>query len=119
VTVRDGFPIVHTPHVSRAAAFYCDLLGFEAGYRLPEQGEPEFLTISLGPFSIGLVKQDEPEPPGRVVFWFYADDVDAEVANLRDAGVTVVSEPADMEWGERMAIVADPDGNPIHLGQKL
>jgi lactoylglutathione lyase len=54
-----------------------------------------------------------------VALWFYCDDVDAEVAALRDAGVEVTREPADMDWGERMAMVLDLDGNEICLGQKL
>jgi len=37
---------------------------------------------------------------------------------LRDAGVEVGNEPEDMEWGERMASVLDPDGNEIYLGQR-
>jgi uncharacterized glyoxalase superfamily protein PhnB len=58
------------------------------------------------------------EPPGRAAFWLYADNVDREVEALRAGGVEVVAEPADMEWGERMATVADPDRNLIYLGQR-
>jgi lactoylglutathione lyase len=45
----------------------------------------------------------------------YAEDCDAAVAALRRAGVTIIDEPADQEWGERMARVADPDGNRIMI----
>jgi lactoylglutathione lyase len=45
--------------------------------------------------------------------------VDAEVAVPREAGVEVSRAPADMDWGERMAVVLDPDRNEICLGQKL
>jgi hypothetical protein len=31
------------------------------------------------------------------------------------ADTTVLPEPADMTWGERVAYVADPDGNPVAL----
>ena len=55
--------------------------------------------------------------PGRVALWLYCDDVDAEVAALREHKVEVTREPEDMEWGERMAIVLDPDGNEILLGR--
>jgi lactoylglutathione lyase len=34
---------------------------------------------------------------------------------MRAAGVTVLNEAEDMPWGERVAFVADPDGNPISL----
>jgi hypothetical protein len=35
--------------------------------------------------------------------WIYADDCDAAIERLREAGVAVVDEPADQPWGERMA----------------
>jgi lactoylglutathione lyase len=43
----------------------------------------------------------------------YTDGVDAAVADLRDRGYEVLLEPVDQPWGERMAYVADPDGNPV------
>jgi lactoylglutathione lyase len=36
---------------------------------------------------------------------------------VRQAGVEISREPEDMEWGERMASVRDPDGNEIYLAQ--
>jgi lactoylglutathione lyase len=31
--------------------------------------------------------------------------------------VTIVEEPADQPWGERVARVLDPDGNAVLIGQ--
>jgi lactoylglutathione lyase len=45
--------------------------------------------------------------------YVYVDDVDAMLASL--AGVPVLREPADMPWGERIATITDPDGNPVAL----
>ena len=45
----------------------------------------------------------------------YVDDVDGDVDELRRADVRVLREPDDMLWGERLAYVADPDGNPVAL----
>jgi len=42
--------------------------------------------------------------------YVYVDDVDRLVAKLRAEGVTVLRDPADMPWGERIATIADPDG---------
>jgi lactoylglutathione lyase len=42
-------------------------------------------------------------------------DVDAFVNALSEAGVTLLAEPADQLWGERVAYVEDPDGNPVHI----
>jgi lactoylglutathione lyase len=119
VALHDAFPILQTADLAQAAAFYTDRLGFEETYRLPEQGSPTFVVVSLGTFSLGLAAADEVAPPGRVALWLYSDDVDAEIEALRKAGVEVLKEPEDMEWGERMASVIDPDGNEVFIGQRL
>jgi lactoylglutathione lyase len=111
---RDAFPIFHTPDLERAAAFYVEQLGFEERYRTAG-----FVAVALGPLSLGLAESAEVDPPGRVALWLYTDDVDAEIEALRAAGVQVAREPADQEWGERMASVLDPDGNEVCLGQRL
>jgi uncharacterized glyoxalase superfamily protein PhnB len=74
--------------------------------------------VGLGPFALGLAQVDELELSGRASLWLYCDELDAEVDALREAGVEVVRGPQDMEWGERMATISDPDGNEIHLGQR-
>jgi lactoylglutathione lyase len=117
VPFRDAFPIFQTVDLSRAVAFYRDLFGFKEGYRFPAES-PEFVVVVLGPFSLGLSAVDEIAPAGRVALWLYCDDLDEEVARLREAGVEVVKEPEDQEWGERLATVVDRDGNEIHLGQR-
>jgi alpha-beta hydrolase superfamily lysophospholipase len=45
--------------------------------------------------------------------YLYLDDVDKVVARLRAEAVKVLKGPADMPWGERIATIADPDGNPV------
>jgi lactoylglutathione lyase len=115
---RDAFPIFHTTDIERLAAFYCDQLGFERGYRFPDEGAAAFLVVSLGALSIGLTRTQGPDEVGRVDLWLYTDDVDREVERLRESGRKVIDEPADREWGERMATVADPDGNLLHLGSR-
>jgi predicted enzyme related to lactoylglutathione lyase len=89
-------------------------LGFEERYRFGEG----YVSLVLGASAIGFTVVREVEPPGRASLWLYCDDLDAEVEALRKAGVEVTREPEDMEWGERMASVLDPDGNVIYLGQR-
>jgi len=115
VSFREAFPIFHTTDLERAVGFFVERLGFEERYRL----EGQFVAVGLGPFEIGFAASKAIDPPGRVALWLYCDDVDAEVAALREAGTKVSREPEDMEWGERMAMVVDPDGNEICLGQRL
>ncbi|HVS85488.1 MAG TPA: VOC family protein [Gaiellaceae bacterium] len=124
---RSGFPIVYAGDLPASLAFYRDLLGFAEIYRQPEEGEPAFVSLEQGGTKLGLVVHGAPEahfgvtPGGGIAFelWLYCDDVDAEIERLRAAGVAVLREPADMPWGERLAYVADPDGNPVSIAAKL
>jgi lactoylglutathione lyase len=115
VTFRDAFTIFHTTDLERAVGFYRERLGFEERYRMEDQ----FVVVGLGPFELGLAAAQRVDPAGRAVLWLYCDDVDTEVTALRKAGVEVAREPENMDWGERMATVLDPDGNEIFLGQRL
>jgi lactoylglutathione lyase len=48
----------------------------------------------------------------------YVTDVDQLIPQLRAEGVAIMREPADMPWGERVATIADPDGNPVALANE-
>jgi lactoylglutathione lyase len=116
---QELFPILSTGDLPRALGFYRDLLGFEVTYRFPPDGEPAYVALDLGRSHLGLGADQAatgPDPAAgghRFTLWVYADDCDAAVAHLRRHGVRVLAEPADQPWGERMAEVADPDGNRV------
>ncbi|MGZ4383793.1 MAG: VOC family protein [Gaiellaceae bacterium] len=125
-SLREGFPIVYVRDMRAALAFYCDLLGFAETYRNPPGSEtPAFVSLKLDETTkLALAEHGVPEQmlgqrPGegiRFELWLYADDVDAEVERLRAHGVPVLRQPESMPWGERLAYVEDPDGNPIAIG---
>ena len=123
--LRSFFPILYVRSVPESVAFYEGLLGLERSYSWPSDAEPDFVVVRLGESSLGLAAASAPEEllgvrPGespRGELCFYTDDVDATVRELARLGVRVLREPAAMPWGERMAYVADPDGNPVQLAQ--
>jgi lactoylglutathione lyase len=45
----------------------------------------------------------------------YVEDLDEALEAARAAEATVLREPADMPWGERLAFVHDPEGNVVTL----
>jgi lactoylglutathione lyase len=100
---------MHVKDIARSRRFYEQLLGFELRYRYPDEGDAEYVSFAYGDSGLGIVRTEEPE----IVLWIYVDDVDATVARLRDAGATITQEPEDMDWGERMARVQDPDGYQV------
>ena len=114
------FPILTTPDLPRSLGFYGDLLGGKVTYRFPPDGEPSYVGMQVGRTHLGIGRQDQPGAltNNRVTLWVYADDCDRAIEYLRSAGIAVVQEPVDQPWGERMATVVDPDGNPIIIASR-
>ncbi|MCS5512971.1 VOC family protein [Curtobacterium flaccumfaciens pv. betae] len=50
-----------------------------------------------------------------VLIEFEVADVDGEFAGLQVSSDDVVLEPTTMPWGNRSALVRDPDGNVVNL----
>ncbi|ROS61220.1 glyoxalase-like protein [Frigoribacterium sp. PhB160] len=53
-----------------------------------------------------------------VLIEFEVADVDGEFAELQPESEDVVLEPTTMPWGNRSAMVRDPDGNVVNLFSK-
>ena len=115
---------MYTRDVQASAAFYEELLGFARQYQFPpDSDEPGYVGLRRDDSELGIVHESSPreligqamgEGP-RFELFVYVDDVDQTVGKMRDAGVTVLRAPENMPWGERVAFVADPDGNPVTL----
>jgi lactoylglutathione lyase len=117
------FPMLSAADMPASLAFYGELLGGTEVYRFPEN-DPVFVTLRLGDSEIGIGGVAEapvhgrPQRPAtghRVELCVYVDDVDEAVEAARVARAPVVLEPADQPWGERIAYIADPDGNLVML----
>ncbi|NES27561.1 glyoxalase/bleomycin resistance/dioxygenase family protein [Micromonospora terminaliae] len=119
--------ILFSEDVPRAAAFYTGL-GFTETFRVPAEGTPIHVDLTLDGYRIGIAsvastRDDhglDPVPSGQraaVVLW--TDDTAAAYARLTDAGAPALAAPH--VWLDRLLIAwtADPDGNPIQLVQPL
>lgn len=51
-----------------------------------------------------------PEGNASVAFYLYVTDVDQSYNHAVNGGMVSVSEPEDMFWGDRTAVVSDPFG---------
>jgi lactoylglutathione lyase len=111
------FPIIATTDLERSLAFYRDLLGGSVAYEFAgPDGKPSYVGVNLGSSHIGIGRDAAASAGGRTVsLWVYAEDCDALVGRLRSAGVTILEEPVDQPWGERVARVEDPDGIHVHV----
>jgi lactoylglutathione lyase len=115
------FPIITTADLAAALVFYRDLLGATVSYEFPgPDGEPGYVGLELGGAHLGIGRDPAASAPPteRFSLWVYAEDCDSAVERLRAGGVRILEEPADQPWGERIARVADPDGNVVIIGQQ-
>lgn len=126
IQVRAAFPIIYCEDLPTTLGFYRDAVGFEVDFALPAEGEPGFVSLKSAGSELALAAvagQDSgthglpvrPIGGHRFEVCLQVEDVDAAVAELRAAGVPVLVEPADQPWGERLAYVQDPEGNPVML----
>jgi lactoylglutathione lyase len=117
-----AFPVVFAVSVNATSAFY-EELGFERHFQLPADGDPGYVGLRRDGHEIAVVTREWPSQQYaasvgdgvRFEMFVYVADVDAQVERLRELGATILSEPTTMPWGERVAYVEDPDGNPVAL----
>jgi lactoylglutathione lyase len=110
--------------VPRTARFY-ETLGFERHFQLPPDGDPGYVGLRRGVYEVAVVAEDWPRQQYRASIadgvrfemFVYVDELDRLIEHLRADGAAVLCDPADMPWGERVAYVADPDGNPVALAE--
>ena len=122
-----AFPVIYASDVERAARFW-ERLGFERHFQLPADGDPGYVGLRSGTSTAELAVTDAGwarERYGmtlgdgpRFEMYVYVTDLEQTLTDLAGAEVPVLREPEDMPWGERIATVADPDGNPVALCQE-
>jgi catechol 2,3-dioxygenase-like lactoylglutathione lyase family enzyme len=111
--------------VDAAIDFYTCHFGFELAW----SAAPAFADVRRGPLhlllsgpssSAGRPMPDgrRPEPGGWNRIHFVVDDLDAEVARLRAAGVTFRNEIVNGPGGAQI-VLDDPAGNPVELFQPI
>ena len=125
MTGRRAFPVVYATDVTATARFW-ERLGFTRHVQLPPDGQPGYVGLRRDGAELavtarewardqyGLALGDGP----RFEMFVYVDNVDALIEALRAEGTPILRDPADTPWGERIATIADPDGNPVTLANQ-
>lgn len=120
-----AFPVTYASDVEAVASFW-ELLGFRRHVQLPPEGPPGYIGLARDGGGELAVTHEQwaadryalaPGTGPRFEMYVYVDDLEAMLARLRQAQVTVLRKAEDMPWGERIATVADPEGNPVALCQ--
>lgn len=122
-------PVIVTADLDALLAFYTQLFDAEQIFREPTEGPAFYLGLRIGDTDLGLVTRPDaptstppgtpPGAPARIVLSIAVDDVAAALTRVPSLGGSVTGGPTDMPWGQRVAHITDPAGNPLNLTQPV
>ncbi|MFJ4412210.1 VOC family protein [Streptomyces sp. NPDC088910] len=114
-------PVIVTANQDVLLGFYTQLFGAEEIFREPAEGPAFYLGLRIGDTDLGLVAKADPGTPAapRILLSIGVADVDETFGRVEALGGSVRGGPTDMPWGQRVAHISDPDGNPVNLTQAV
>jgi uncharacterized glyoxalase superfamily protein PhnB len=86
--------------------------GFSRGVILPDtDGQPRYAEMRHDDSVVMLIRKGDATTAtgGAAALYTYVGDVDRAIAEARGAGAGV-EDAEDKPWGDRVAVVTDPDG---------
>lgn len=102
------------------------------GFTFPEfkDEDPHVEALETSPIRLMIDKKElitdimgeEPVPANHSAFaveYDSSEEIDKVIEKLKDKNYTIVKEPWDAFWGQRYAIVKDPDGYLVDLYAQL
>ena len=109
-------PSLTVSDLQKSLAWYRDVLGFEVEREMVRDGVVRAVAMHGGAVRF-LINQDDgakgqnrPKGTCMSMNMMTSQDVDAVAAHIKAHGGTLLGEPADMPWGQRVFRVEDPDG---------
>jgi predicted enzyme related to lactoylglutathione lyase len=114
-------PVILTADQGVLLAFYTELFGAEEIFRVPADGPAFYLGLRIGDTDLGLVAKEDADTGAvpRMLLSIAVEDVDETLGRVEALGGSVNGDPHDMPWGQRVAHIKDPDGNPVNLTQPI
>jgi uncharacterized glyoxalase superfamily protein PhnB len=100
-------------NVAASMTFLEKAFGFARGVVLPDtDGQIRYAEMRHADSVVMLVRKGDAATAsgGTSALYTYVGDVDGQLARARAAGAGV-AEAEDKPWGDRVAIVTDPDGH--------
>ena len=99
-------------NVAASMNFLEKAFGFARGVILADvEGQTRYAEMRHGTAVVVLVRKGDGATAsgGAAALYTYVEDVDAALTRARKAGAGV-DEAEDKPWGDRVAVVTDPDG---------
>ncbi len=99
-------------HVEKATEFYKTL-----GLKLIVDALPRYVRFECpdGDATLSIHKVDKLPKGNGITIYFEDENLDTLVLNLKQKGITFISDPEDKTYLWREAHLEDPDGNHIIL----
>jgi len=103
-------PVLFVADIDRSVDFYVKQLAFKQNWRYEEAGKAWVAQVTRAGCELVLTSQ-WPEKAGKGLMFISlnADVLDALRTELEGRGVDV----KDEQWGYRLMVIADPDGNEL------
>jgi uncharacterized glyoxalase superfamily protein PhnB len=105
--------------------WYENALGFHIDHRYERDGKVVGASISAGDLRVVLNQEDGKKGLDRVkgqglsLQINMTSGVDGVADRLKSRGTTLLNEPADFPWGQRMFQIKDPDGYLIRVSMPV
>ena len=105
-------PVLFVTDIDKSVDFYVKLLGFTQAWRYEDEGKAWVAQVDRKGCELILSSQ-WPDKVGKGLMFISLDPVvlHALRAELEERGVDV----KDGQWGYRLMVVADPDGNELYF----
>ncbi|MEH7123270.1 VOC family protein [Bacillus sp. JJ1773] len=122
MNLKLGYVILYVENLDKTKHFYENLLGLELRNEFGTY--IEFNTgstvLSFNTREGGREVTSLPIPNGirkeqTFELGFVTEDVEGFVEGLREEGVSILMEPVEKPWGQKVAYVEDPDGHYIEI----
>ena len=110
-------PTICVRNIQAGCEFYTRVLGFTKVF---ENGNPVgFMVLIKDAAEIHLSEKPDHRASTVNVMHVWVDDARALFAQCQAAGVRIVKDLADKNYGQRAFVFADPDCNRIDVGERL
>lgn len=87
--------------------------------RFPAEGPVFYVGLQVGGADLGLTADSDVSTGTPVLLSIEVPDVDALLPRVAELGGSAADPSNDMPWGQRVAHIADPDGNAVNVTQQL
>lgn len=110
--------------LEKSLAWYRDVMGFTVDQQHEREGKLLAVSLKAGDVRI-LINQDDGakgwervKGEGMSLQFTTDQDIDDIAKRVKDAGVTLDTEPVDTPWGARVFRLHDPDGFKLVISSK-